>query len=570
MKLAANANLTTDPADITFTVDGEATDFDLMKADDGNLYVAVAAVTVTPAEGDPVATTFATYEAAAAFADANSVKSFAVLAGDGVINGWDYDSEAGTLTKNTTAIARVGTKNYDTLAEAFAEATANDAVILFGTSADDVELDNEGAMLELDATSTYTGTLSGDGTVVADKDITPKFNNWTGTFVMNWDTSAATSGTAWKLDQYGVSGSTVDIAQPLPAGYLNKVDSAGAPTIAPAVYLEADVSINNGFAGSNQMTTFAELGADEGVKLSFRYLAGAQEKDKTYYTITKLKNFDGTLVLNPYNQVVVNAVELDATPAVGTKVVNATVDPTASLTGKIDAKRPLVAKADGLYFDPVAQVGEAYYNTATEAIDAASGAVVTLVKSADNEIYTLAANQTVKVNYNGFGGLTVTAPEGAYIFTQSWDEESTTGTYTCRAAAASASIGGVVSYYSQVQDAYNAVTTNGTIGDSFTVLDSSFSAPLDGFSYDAETHTYTMVPTVAKYTAGVTTYTFETLAAACAAAEKELSAAYIATQSESAGKRRPIFMCGSDTHGKADRKFSTVPSEDNEKTEYDI
>jgi hypothetical protein len=30
-------------------------------------------------------------------------------------------------------------------------------------------------------------------------------------------------------------------------------------------------------------------------------------------------------------------------------------------------------------------------------------------------------------------------------------------------------------------------------------------------------------------------------------------------------------MCGSDTHGKADRKnFSTVPSETNEKTEYDI
>jgi len=94
------------------------------------------------------------------------------------------------------------------------------------------------------------------------------------------------------------------------------------------------------------------------VKLSFRYLDGAQEKDKTYYTITKLNNFDGTLVLNPYNQVVVNAVELDATPAVGTKVVNATVDATASLTGKIDANRPLVAKADGLYFDPVAQVGE--------------------------------------------------------------------------------------------------------------------------------------------------------------------------------------------------------------------
>lgn len=515
VKLAANANLTTDPANITFTIDGNETDFDLIKADDG-LYVAVAAVTVTPAEGDPVTTQFATYEAAVAFADENNVTSFAVLAGDGVVNGWDYDSEAGTLTKNTTAIARVGTTQFDTLADAFEAATANDAVILFGASAEDIELDENGAMFELDATSTYTGTLSGDGTVVADKDVTPTFSEWTGTFVMNWDTSAATSSTGWQLDKYGVSGSTVVVAQPLQAGYLNRVEQAGAPTIAPAVYLEANVSINNGFAGDNQMTTFAELGADEGVTFSFRYLAGAQEKDKTYYTITKLNNFDGTLVLNPYNQVVVNAVELDATPAFGTKVVNATVDATASLTGKIADGKPLVAKADGLYFDPVAQVDEAYYNTAVEAITAAAGAVVDLVKTTD-ETYTMSAGETVKIHWNNLGNVVMTTDIAGARITDTWDEDAGVTTYTCTAPKASANVGGEVTYYVDWISAAGYVSQNGTTGDSFTILDGTVVGEISGFTWDSETNTYTLAATVvAQFTLVETVHKYATLAEACA------------------------------------------------------
>ena len=165
VKLAANANLTTDPAAIAVEVGGEATEAKLFKADDGNLYVAVAevAVTTTPEEGDPVTTTtpFATYEAATAYADQNSVTEFTVLYGDGAVNGWNYDAENDKLTKNETAIARVGAKQYNTLAAAFEDATAGDTVVLFGTSADAAALSADGATLEIDTTAAYTCSTQG-------------------------------------------------------------------------------------------------------------------------------------------------------------------------------------------------------------------------------------------------------------------------------------------------------------------------------------------------------------------------------------------------------------------------
>ena len=86
-------------------------------------------------------------------------------------------------------------------------------------------------------------------------------------------------------------------------------------------------------------------------------------------------------------------------------------------------------------------------------------------------------------------------------------------------AAASASIGGVVTYYNMVMDAYNAVNANGTAGDSFTVLDGNTYGDIEGFEYDSNTQTYTKVATVAKFTYGVSTYSFTTLASACETAE---------------------------------------------------
>ncbi|MBQ8126552.1 MAG: hypothetical protein IJ173_11855 [Kiritimatiellae bacterium] len=500
----------------------------VVKESDG-LYIAAASVDVTTTTTDPdtqeettvtTTTKFSTYEAAAAFADANSVTNITVLYGDGAVNGWDYDSETGTLTKNAAAIARVGTMQYNTLAAAFEAATADDTVVLFGASAEAVTV-AEGQTLVVEGV--YTGTLSGSGTVDAKVVTTPAgFSSWTGTFVLDWDASAANDNTAWELNKYGVSGSTVVIAQPIAKGYFKApVTGSNLHSIAPAVYLKANVSITNGYANNNnqdQTTTFAELGADEGVTFSFRYLAGAAAKDTTVYAITKLSNFAGTLVLNAYNQVTIGSVDVEV-PAFGTKVVNATIADTASLTGKIAEGYPLVAKADGLYYDPVAQVGEAYYNTLAEAIAAANGAVVTLVQSTE-EGYTFTGAGTVKIQFNGQTCGTIAAPEGAYVFSVAWQEETTTATYTCRVAAASASIGGVVTYYSTVQEAYLAVNANGSVGDSFTVLDGTDYGTLEGFSYDAETATYTKIATIAQFTFGVHTYSFTTLASACATAEE--------------------------------------------------
>ncbi len=517
VKLAANSNLTTDPAAIAVEVGGEATVDKLFKADDGNLYVAVASVTVTPEEGDPVTTPFATYEAAAAFADENSVTEFAVLFGDGAVNGWNYDSEAGTLTKNTTAIARIGTTQYDTLAAAFEDATAGDTVVLFGASAENVTV-GEGQTLVVEGA--YTGTLSGSGTVDAKVVTTPAgFSSWTGTFVMNWNTSAATSGTAWVLDNYGNDGSTVVIAQPIAHGYLKKVGSNAAPSIAPAVYLKANVNLDNGYAGSSQATTFSQLGADEGVTFSFRYLAGAVAKDATYYTITKLKDFAGAFVLNPYNQVTVESVELAATPAFGTKVVSATVAGTASLTGKIADGYPLVAKADGLYFDPVAQVGEAYYNTLAEAITAANGATVALVKSTEEGVV-VAAGQTVVIKFGEYSTGDITAATD-YVLNTSWDDATKTGTYTTTAVAAYLIVGETVTPYTV---AYTALTdfiasaTGSTLR--FVGTNPFADTPVPCTTYDAATLTYTKLAAVAQIGTGPSAIQYPTLAEACTAAEQ--------------------------------------------------
>ncbi len=511
-------------AAVAVEVGGEALEgASVVKTTDG-LYIAAAAVTVTPEEGDPVTTPYATYDAAVAAADEAGVTTVTVLYGDGAVNGWDYNSETGKLTKNAAAIARVGTTNYNSLEAAFAAAGEDDTVVLFGTSAENVTV---GESQTLVVEGAYTGTLSGFGTVDAKVVTTPAgFSSWTGTFVLDWDTSAATDSTAWELNNYGVSGSTVVIARPITKGYIKApVSGSKLHNVAPAVYLKANVLITNGFATNpdaenpvDQTTTFSQLGADEGVTLSFRYLASAQVKDTTLYAITKLKDFAGSFVLNAYNQVTVESVELAATPAFGTKIVSATVADTASLTGKIAEGYPLVFKDDGLYFDPVAQVGTAYYNTLAEAITAANGATVTLVgDTADG--YEVQAGQTVKIFWNGHTTGEFTFAANTFGQKSLYDETTDTTTFSCAAPSAYATVGGTVTYYATVMEAYNAANA-GAVGDSFTVLSGETYGDIDGFTYDSETATYTKVATIASITVGVTTYNYTTLANAVAAAKE--------------------------------------------------
>ena len=87
-------------------------------------------------------------------------------------------------------------------------------------------------------------------------------------------------------------------------------------------------------------------------------------------------------------------------------------------------------------------------------------------------------------------------------------------------AGGAATIGGVTTYYRGSSSAYMAVMNGGSAGDSFTVYDDATYGDLDGFSYDSETKTYTMLQMVAQFTYGVQTTKFATLAAACTAAEE--------------------------------------------------
>ncbi len=421
----ADTDSVLDGATVAMTVGGEASEAKAIYASDG-LYVAVAKV------GDNY---YASYEVAAAAAEEaageEDTPSFTVVFGDGALNGWDYNPETGTLTKNTTAIARVGTTNYDTLATAFEAATAADTVVLFGASAEAVTV-AEGQTLVVDTTAAFTGTLSGAGTVDAYVATTPAaFSKWTGTFIVNWNLSGTSSSKAGVvLDNYGVSDSTVVVTQPLENFYFRHKDKANSADVQPAVYFEADVTQNDGYTynyNGGLATIFSQVGMAAGKTFATRGAGGTGNK----YIFTKLDGFEGTLNVRSSDVVEINAVTVDETPAVGTKVVNAVIPSTASVTAKIAEGYPLVAKEDGLYFDPVAQVGEAYYNTLAEAITAANGSTVVLVKSTDEGVV-VAAGQTVVIKFGDYSTGDITAATD-YVLNTSWDDATKTGTYTTTA-----------------------------------------------------------------------------------------------------------------------------------------
>ena len=213
---------------------------------------------------------------------------------------------------------------------------------------------------------------------------TPTFaSTWRGAFVMNW-TVSQTSSTAWVLDNYGVSGSTVVVAKPIEHGYFKDKSSDTAPSIAPAVYLKANVTVDNGFY--NVTTTFSQLGADAGIVFTTR-----SSGDGTPYAVTLLKDFDGSFNLLYGSRLTIDTIERSALPDAGDLVVSATaqtgtstpasfnVASTKIRVGGIDTVVPLaystsVAVDESGLYKAVAQISTAYYATMQEAITAAGDA----------------------------------------------------------------------------------------------------------------------------------------------------------------------------------------------------
>jgi len=213
---------------------------------------------------------------------------------------------------------------------------------------------------------------------------TPTFGSgWAGSFVMNWTPAyaATPSSTAWVLDDYGVSGSTVVVAQAIEHGYLKDKLSATAPSIAPAVYLKANLTVDNGFY--NATTTFSQLGADEGVVFTTR-----SSGDGTPYAVTLLKDFAGSFNLLYGSRLTIDTIERSALPSAGDLVVAATAQTDTSTPASfnvastkirvagVDTVVPLaystsVAVDESGLYKAVAQISTAYYATMQEAITAA-------------------------------------------------------------------------------------------------------------------------------------------------------------------------------------------------------
>lgn len=232
---------------------------------------------------------------------------------------------------------------------------------------------------------TISNIKSGTGSVQFDvtPQTTPAFeSDWQGTFVMNWSPSydATPKNTAWVLDNYGVSGSTVVVGQAIEHGYLKDKSSSGtAPTIAPAVYLKANMTLDNGYY--NATTVFTELGADTGVVLTTR-----SSGDGTPYQIKLLRNFNGSINLLYGSKLTIDVIERDALPPVNELVVaiDAQTDSTtpaimyvSNTKIRVDGDETTMPLAyatmnsvSGLY-KAVASYNTSYYATMTEAIDAA-------------------------------------------------------------------------------------------------------------------------------------------------------------------------------------------------------
>ena len=190
-------------------------------------------------------------------------------------------------------------------------------------------------------------------------------------------------------DKYGIAGSTVKFAQAITSGYFNQdITGLAAPSIAPALFFDQDVTLSDGFANESGITTFAQVGMASGKTFTTR---GRNNGNETYYKFTVVTNFNGTLNIRGKDHVrigmvatvgehVANQAILTITksangasaPAVGKVETEDGADAsTNAITTSGDDKAVFATINDvsGLYY-AVAKIGDSYYATYAAAVEA--------------------------------------------------------------------------------------------------------------------------------------------------------------------------------------------------------
>ncbi len=223
------------------------------------------------------------------------------------------DAETGVKTYTFVhEVAYVG-EDAETLYESAGEAaaaafeTADEAKVTLVADDNGDLVIPEGKTLTLEANGkVFSGKVSGAGTLRLETKIDKHtFGEWTGTVVIAWDESGtAEAQKSLVFDNYGVAGSKVVLDCETAYCYLKKKGENAQPSVAPAVYLNKSLSLQNGFAGEACMTTISQLGAAEDVTFTLRQSASYV----TYFTIDALVDFKGAIVVPANNSLTIGSI----------------------------------------------------------------------------------------------------------------------------------------------------------------------------------------------------------------------------------------------------------------------
>lgn len=315
----------------------------------------------------------------------------------------------------TAAVAKIGESDYKrTLALAVTAAKNGDTVTLLAASDEDVALSGK-TIVFVENGFSFGGKLSGNGAIKvsaapssttwnASRFSTVENAEWTGTFIIDWNTTTTYSNgrptTQLNFNQYGIDGSSVQLDQDWECYFPQNASNDRNTTINPKVVLNAKLKHGNGTTdGSSAWTPVIKFKALSSTEDGVLDLNFQPDSDTAYanYEIVSLEDFEGVIKLTgARDRLVIDAVVTTGEPQANEVIVpivitgsdcgvfnalnsdaSATVNP-ISVTANVELGKtviPYSAKAvyatindaSGLYY-AVANIGDKYYATYAAAV----------------------------------------------------------------------------------------------------------------------------------------------------------------------------------------------------------
>ena len=383
----------------------------------------------------------------------------------------------------------------------------------------------------------YKGTVVKTAAADATETAFLTASTWKGSCQLNWNPG----NSALDIVNYGNANSVVEIVTAF-GPYPTQNGGTDGAEFDGEIKLSADWTINNGWTGEGYRTTFAKLSGSGTLTVNG---GSGGVGDPIPYTITRLEGFTGTIA-GTRGKFTIGTIVVATEPTPGTKLVNFTtanapvLDSTKVVYNDAEQDVELEFKAgDGIYVKAVAYVvfqqesGQSfidvtnYYSTVSNAIDAAKAMKKTVVLIAQPEAtdtYNISAGETINVKKGEFTFDGIIFPEGAQ-YNNTTTEIAGVTQYKCAVNTATIQYPGqepvgMTGQLIQILGGLYSGYVPGYAGTVVTVLDGSDATLGDVmpevFTYNSETHTYTLKTMVASYNNGYTTTYYPTVSNAVA------------------------------------------------------